>query len=332
MFARYTKSILLISAFMLVTFSLVQAKILVVSSVPDLGSIAAAIGGENISVSSITKADSNPHSVEVFPSYMAKVSRAGVYLKVGLALDQWADAIIDGSRNNRLIVVDCSKNINVLEKPAGKVDASLGDVHPDGNPHYWLDPENGIIVAQNILHGLQEADPAKSAIYASNFERFKSECESRYAAWKKVLSPLAGRNILEYHSSWIYFATAFGLSIKGHVEPFPGIPPTGKHLAKLVDLIKKGNIAFIIQEPYFPNDAPQISQPSDRRSRSQNRPCLLGNRCVRLFQTIWIASSMKFCIKRGGRDRVSFPLSFHDSGARHIACSLRAATPISVII
>jgi ABC-type Zn uptake system ZnuABC Zn-binding protein ZnuA len=189
---------------------------------------------------------------------MAKAARASLFLKCGLALDQWADAIIDGSRNNNLMVIDCSSGINVLEKPTGKVDASKGDVHPFGNPHYWLDPSNGVVIAQNILEGLKKVDQPNSAVYTANFEKFKSECNLKIALWKGILKPLEGKKIISYHSSWVYFAAAFGLTISGMVEPFPGIPPSGNHLAVLVDLIKKEQCAFLIQEPYFPGDAPNF--------------------------------------------------------------------------
>jgi zinc/manganese transport system substrate-binding protein len=233
-----------------------SAKVNVVAALPDLGSIAAFIGGPEASVSSIANASSNPHSVEVFPSYMAKTAKADLFLKCGLGLDQWSDAIIDGSRNNKLVVVDCSEGIDALEKPVGKVDASLGDVHPFGNPHYWLNPDNGIIIAQNILAGLQKADPSNSATYAANFNRFKSEIETKFEAWKTEMQPLAGKKMLSYHSSWAYFASAFNLTISGYIEPYPGIPPTGKHLALLINRIKQEQISFIIQEPYFPDDSP----------------------------------------------------------------------------
>ena len=238
--------------------SLFASPIRVVAAITDLGSIASYIGGDKVDVSAIAKANSNPHSIEVFPSYMAKVSRAAIYLKSGLGLDQWSDAIIDGSRNNKVITVDCSNGISVLEKPAGKVDASMGDVHPFGNPHYWLNPENGIIIGQNIETELAKADPANAAFYSANFERFKKECLDRMTAWKEKLKPLAGAKIITYHSSWAYFADAFGFAIVAKVEPFPGIPPTGNHLADLVNVIKKEKAAFIIQEPYFSDDAPKF--------------------------------------------------------------------------
>jgi len=247
-----------ILAFILLAAGQAPAAIRIVAALPDLGSIASYIGGGNVEVSAIAKASSNPHSIEVFPSYMAKVSTAAVYLKCGLGLDQWSDAIIDGSRNNRIVAVDCSNGVSVLEKPTGKVDASLGDVHPFGNPHYWLNPENGIIIAQNIMAELQKIDPANAASYSARLEQFKKECLDKTTAWKEKLKSLHGAKIITYHSSWAYFAEAFGFSIVAKVEPYPGIPPTGNHLADLVGVIQKENVAFIIQEPYFSDNAPRF--------------------------------------------------------------------------
>jgi ABC-type Zn uptake system ZnuABC Zn-binding protein ZnuA len=258
MSAQLYKMSLNLIAGVFIAVSPVGAMIRIVASLPDLGSIASYIGGDKVEVASIAQANANPHSVEVFPSYIAKAARAALFLKCGLALDQWADAIIDGSRNNHLVVVDCSTGIDVLEKPTGKVDASKGDVHPYGNPHYWLDPANGITIAHNILEGLKKIDEANSLFYSTNFEKFKSESEVKIAGWKRQLKSVEGKKIVSYHSSWVYFASAFGLTISGMVEPFPGIPPTGNHLAVLVDLIKKERCAFLIQEPYFPGDAPNF--------------------------------------------------------------------------
>ena len=249
------KSALIISTLFIGAFA---SPIRIVAALPDLGSIASYIGGDKVEVSAIAKANSNPHSIEVFPSYMAKVSRAAIYLKCGLGLDQWSDAIIDGSRNNKIIIIDCSNGVSVLEKPTGKVDASMGDVHPFGNPHYWLNPENGIVVGQNITTELQKIDPANAAFYSARFDQFKKECLDKTSKWREKLQSLKGAKIVTYHSSWAYFADAFGLAIIAKVEPFPGIPPTGNHLAELVNVIKKEKAAFIIQEPYFSDDAPRF--------------------------------------------------------------------------
>lgn len=234
------------------------APVKIAAALPDLGSIAAYIGGDKVDVFTIGRNNANPHAVEVLPSYMIKVSRAAIYLKVGLALDQWSDAIIDGSRNSRLIVADCSAGIMPLQKPAGKVDASMGDVHPEGNPHYWLDPANGAVIAGNVLAALKKADPVNSDYYEKNYSRFKAELDKRLAGWKAALSGLAGQKVISYHSSWIYFTTAFNLAIAGNVEPLPGIPPTAKHLAELVDTIKRDHISILLQESYFPDDAPKF--------------------------------------------------------------------------
>lgn len=234
------------------------AKIKVAASLPDIASIAASVGGSEVEVFSIAKANSNPHFVEVLPSYMIKVSRVAVYLKVGMALDQWADAIIEGSRNSKLDVVDCSVGIDVLEKPTGKVDASLGDVHPQGNPHYWLDPANGAIIAEHVREALSKADPGHADLFAANAKKFTDDAAKRIQDWKTKMAPLKGSNIITYHSSWAYFANAFGFKIVGYVEPFPGIPPTAKHLQELVDKIKAQKAKILIQEPYYGDNDPDF--------------------------------------------------------------------------
>jgi zinc/manganese transport system substrate-binding protein len=228
-----------------------NAKLNIAASLPDLASIASYVGGDRVTVFSIARNTSDPHSVEVLPSYMVRVSRADIYLKVGLGLDQWADQIIDGARNNRIRLVDCSKGIAVLEKPTSKVDASMGDVHPDGNPHYWLDPDNGILLAQTIANALTSADPEGSATYAANLAKFQAEETRRMTQWKAEAAEIANRNIITYHSSWVYFAHAFGFEILGKLEPVPGIPPTGSHLAELAAIIRRSKVRMVLQEPYF---------------------------------------------------------------------------------
>ena len=210
-----------------------HAKLRVAASTTDLASIAATVGGEQVEVFSLAKPGSDPHRVEALPSYMVKVSHAQLYLKVGLGLDQWAGSIIDGSRNDKVKVVDCSEGVTVLEKPTGKVDASMGDVHPDGNPHYWLDPRNGAVVANNIATALAAADPANAAQYRARAAAFGKDCDASWQKHKATLAALPSKAIITYHRSWVYFATAFGLEVVNTVEPVPGIPPTAKHLAEV---------------------------------------------------------------------------------------------------
>jgi zinc/manganese transport system substrate-binding protein len=249
------KKILFLLCFMTPLCALAAGKIKIVSSLTDHASIASFIGGDRVEVFPIGSAKTNPHLVEVFPSYMVKVMKASIYLKNGLDLDQWADEIIRGSRNSRLIVVDCSEGIEVLEKPSGKLDASKGDIHPFGNPHYWLDPRNGIVIAGHILDALVKMDPENRLSYESRCKVFDDRCDSLYAALRLKIGSDMTAAIISYHSSWVYFASAFGLKIAAQIEPFPGIPPSGDHLARLVEMTRRRKIGFMFIEPYFSDDA-----------------------------------------------------------------------------
>jgi ABC-type Zn uptake system ZnuABC Zn-binding protein ZnuA len=231
------------------------AVIRVVASTTDLASIAATVGGDQVEVSAIAKPTADVHRVEVLPSYMVRVARAAVYLKVGLGLDQWADGIIDGSRNSHLVIADCSQGVDVLEKPTGKVDASMGDVHPNGNPHYWLDPRNGGIVAGTIAETFARVDPAHATFFRQRAQAFAEEASNAWKQGQETLAKLPARDVITYHASWNYFAHAFDLDIAGTVEPVPGIPPTAKHLASLVQILKARKVPVLIQEPYFSADA-----------------------------------------------------------------------------
>ena len=228
-----------------------RAAIRVTASTNDLASIAASVGGDRVEVTAVARPSGDPHRVEVLPSYMVRVSRAQLYLKVGLGLDQWADAIIDGSHNGKLVVVDCSQGIEVLEKPTGKVDASMGDIHPNGNPHYGLDPRNGGIVAHTVAAALGRLDPA----HASEFETRATELETAATALQTQghdrVAALANRTLITYHRSWSYFAAAFGLEVVQTIEPIPGIPPTARHLQALVDVIRERKVGVVLEEPYF---------------------------------------------------------------------------------
>jgi zinc/manganese transport system substrate-binding protein len=230
------------------------AKVRIIASITDLASIASSVGGEQVEVSTIARSNSDVHRVEVLPSYMVRVSRADLYLKVGLGLDQWADGIIDGSRNARLKVLDCGAGITPLEKPT-TVNASMGDVHPFGNPHYWLDPRNGVIVAREVAEELGRLDPAHSADYAARAEAFAQEAGKAYARGQQVVARMPVKTVFTYHASWAYLGHAFGLEIAATVEPVPGIPPTARHLQALVTIAKQRKVAALIQEPYFSDDA-----------------------------------------------------------------------------
>ena len=253
MFRRHLTAIGLILG--LIAPGAAVAKVRVAASINDIASIASSVGGNEVEVFSIARPTTDVHHVEVLPSYMVKVSRAQVYFKVGLGLDQWADAIVDGSRNEHLVMVDCSVGIPVLEKPTAAVNASMGDVHPNGNPHYWLDPRNGAIVARTIAEALSKVDPSHTADYRARAEAFAKEAEKTWISAKAKADALPAKTMITYHRSWTYFGNAFGIEIAGEAEPVPGIPPTAKHLGELVALVKARKIPILLQEPYFSDDA-----------------------------------------------------------------------------
>jgi len=242
------------------------AKVRIVASTTDLASIAEMIGGDNVKVESICRGPADPHFVQLLPSYMIKVGRADLYLQVGMELDYWANQIIDGSQNANLVIVDCSKNIDPMEVPRTGVDASMGDVHILGNPHYWLAPNNGIPIAQVITEALQQVDPENASVYDAGFERFRSALEAKMEEWEAAAEVLTGKEIVTYHNSWPYFARYFGIKVVDFVEPKPGIEPTPSHTAKLITLMNERGIKIIGKEPYFSDRAPKsIARQTDAK-------------------------------------------------------------------
>ena len=253
MFRRFLTPIALLGALLLPGAALGTMR--VGASITDLASIASSVGGQEVDVFSIARPNADVHHIEVLPSYMVKVSRAKLFLKVGMGLDQWADGIIDGSRNTHLITVDCSKDIPRLEVPTAQVTALMGDVHPYGNPHYWLDPRNGAIIARTVADAFASADPKHASDYHERAEKFAKEAEETYARGKTAAAAMPVKVMLTYHRSWSYFANAFGIEVVGEAEPVPGIPPTGKHLAELINVVQERHVPVFLQEPYFSNDA-----------------------------------------------------------------------------
>lgn len=234
------------------------AKVSVVTSTTDLAHLTTTIGGDRAKVVSIARGTQDPHYVEVLPSYMIKVKRADIYLKVGMDLDRWAQQIIDGSRNRKLIIVDCSENVPRLEVPTGRIDASMGDIHRYGNPHYWLDPENVKIIGKTIVGALSQADPAGEPIYRANLLKLSEQIDKSLETWAEEYADLRGRRVIFYHNTWPYFANRFGLDVVQFVEPKPGIMPTPSHLERLITLIREDDIKVVAMEPYFSDKAPKF--------------------------------------------------------------------------
>ena len=231
-------------------------RIKVVATLPDLAAIAGEVGGEHVDVLSICKGYQDPHYIQAKPSHARKMQDADLLVMNGLELEVgWLPSLIDAARNPRIRpgkagCLDCSQGIVPLEAAPGGVDRSEGDIHPLGNPHYLLDPRNGIIVADIISGRLAEIDPGNSEAYSDNYATFKAAMEKRISNWEKMAKPLAGKVIITYHKQWEYFTEWLGLSIADYIENRPGIPPSPKHLKNLIEKMNRGRIEMILAANY----------------------------------------------------------------------------------
>lgn len=233
------------------------AALKVVATTEDLAAIAQAVGGGHVTVESLTRGTADPHFGEARPSMIRTVRDADLLLVVGAGLESgWLPPLLHQARNPRVLPgsaghLDLSAAVTLLDKPAGPVTRAMGDVHAQGNPHYWLDPENGLTLAEAVTTRLVELDPVHAADYRANQEAFAGALRARLPAWRRALAPLEGRPVLAYHTSFVYLAEAFGFRIVAEVEPKPGIPPSPSHLRSLVEHIRAQNIRLLIMEPFY---------------------------------------------------------------------------------
>ncbi|HBF13503.1 MAG TPA: zinc ABC transporter substrate-binding protein [Deltaproteobacteria bacterium] len=235
---------------------LAHAKLKVVTTTSDLASIASLVGGDLIEVKSLGKGTQDPHFLDAKPSYTVLVSQADLLIAVGLELEiGWMPVLQTQSRNPKVQInqrgyLEAWQEIPFLEIPSGRVDRSMGDVHSIGNPHYWLNPQNGLIMAKNIADRLKELDPQNAEIYQKNLNAFQTELQSRISAWQSQLKGMRGQKIITYHKTFNYFAEWAGLDVAGHIEPKPGIPPNAKHILEVQDQIRREHILLVITEAF----------------------------------------------------------------------------------
>ncbi len=232
------------------------ATVNVVTTTQDLAALTQAVGGSNVKVSWIARGDLDPHFVDAKPSYMLKLASADLVVCVGMELEVgWLPPLLSGAGNPKVQsgtsgYLEASQAITPIEVPDGTIDRSRGDIHPAGNPHYWLDPENGRKVAHLIEARLEQVDPQNAASYKSNLATFDATMTTKEAAWASALAPMKGSAIIGYHSTFDYLAKAYGLNVVGFVEPKPGIPPTPQHTLDLVALAKANSVKYVIVEPF----------------------------------------------------------------------------------
>jgi ABC-type Zn uptake system ZnuABC Zn-binding protein ZnuA len=239
-----------------------RAAIKVVTTTEDLASLTREVGGDKVEVESLARGFQDPHFVEPKPSFILKLHGADLLVLVGRELEiGWLPALLTQSRNPRILpggnrYLDASLTARILEIPTGQITRAMGDVHPQGNPHYWLSPANGRRAAQAIQKKLAETSPGDAGYFAqryADFDRRLADAENR---WKAAMAPYNGLKVVTYHRSWPNFTDEFGLDVIGYIEPKPGIPPSPSHTLELIQEMKRQQVKVIIMEPYFDSKTP----------------------------------------------------------------------------
>ena len=233
------------------------AQLRVVTSTTDLYDIAKAVGGNLITATHIGEGYQDPHFIEAKPSFVLQLRKADVWAFVGLDLEiGWMSLLLDGARNPKIKsggsgYLDVSKAIPVLDIPQGNIDRSQGDVHPAGNPHYWLDPENGRRMARLFQQKFTELDRAHADQYEKNEKAFEDRLNAAEKEWQPQLAAIRGKPIIAYHTSWRYFADYTGAKIVAFMEPKPGVPPSPSHVYEVIKKAKATGAKVVIQEPFY---------------------------------------------------------------------------------
>ena len=230
-------------------------KVRVVTTIPDLKALTQAVGGDLVDVESLTRGTQNFHEAEVRPSMMLKLRRAQLLVENGAELDAWVDVAVTGANNPSIVRgapgrIEVSRGIPLLDVPTTRVDRSMGDVHPLGNPHFSLDPGLAPIITQTIVDGLARIAPQHRAAFERNRTAFLGRLDAQMAEWTKTLEPFRGAKVVVYHPDFLYFLNRFGLVQLGTVEDRPGIPPSPQHLATLIKQMQAEKVKVVLVEPW----------------------------------------------------------------------------------
>ncbi|MDX1619194.1 MAG: metal ABC transporter substrate-binding protein [Balneolaceae bacterium] len=261
--SKILKILVTLLLILLTGIGIANAQIQVVTTIPDLASIAGHVGGEQVETFSIAKGYQNAHFVDPKPSYIVNLSRADMFVTIGLDLAiGWAPQLVQSSRNGKIQrgnpgYVDASEGISLLQVPT-TTSREEGDIHIYGNPHFWLDPIRGKQIATNIYNKLVEIAPEHQAYFTGNLESFHNRIDQKMKEWLSMMEPYQGTEIIAYHNEWVYFEERFGLEIVDFLEPKPGIPPSPKQLVNVINKIKARNIPIIINSPYYSSKSPEV--------------------------------------------------------------------------
>ncbi len=236
--------------------STAQAKLNVVCTTPDIASLAQAVGGDKVEITTLARPTEDPHFVDAKPSFIVKLNRADALIEGGAELEVgWLPPLLTGARNAKLAsgapgYLRANEGVQMLEVPTS-LDRSEGDIHAAGNPHFLVDPENAKIITRHIAEAFCKLDAANCASYQANLKKFLDELAAKMVEWQKQLAPFKGQQLVAYHNSWVYFAKRFGLQINVFLEPKPGIPPSPAHLASVITKMKADKTHVIIVDPYL---------------------------------------------------------------------------------
>jgi zinc/manganese transport system substrate-binding protein len=252
---------ILAAAIVLVALSLgapgaeAQRKLRVVATIPDLKSLVEAVGGDLVEADSLTRGTQNFHEAEVRPSMMLKLRRADALVENGLELDAWADVAVAGANNANIVRgapgrIVVSHGVPLLDVPSARVDRSMGDVHPQGNPHFTLDPGVAPIITQNLVDGLARLAPASRPAFEKNRQAFLERLGRAMERWTKLIEPARGAKVVVFHPDFIYFLTRFGLVQLAALEDRPGIPPSPQHLVQVIRRMRAEGVKVILVEPW----------------------------------------------------------------------------------
>jgi ABC-type Zn uptake system ZnuABC Zn-binding protein ZnuA len=234
-----------------------QRQLKVVTSTTDLADLATEVCGNRCQVVHISEGYQDPHFVEAKPSFILQLRNADVFAFVGLDLEiGWMPLLVQGARNPKIQqggsgYLDVSTAIRVLDRPTGNVDRSQGDVHPAGNPHYWLDPENGRRIARLFRDRLSQLSPSDAPTFARNYSAWEARLNAAERGWAGQIAQIRGKPVVAWHTSWRYFAEYTGMNIVGFMEPKPGVPPSPSHLAGLIATMRRTGAKVIVMEPYY---------------------------------------------------------------------------------
>lgn len=257
-----TKRLLAAAALCALALPAAAAPLRVLATFPDLADIARRVGGSHVTVEAIARGTEDPHQVVMRPSFVPKLNRADAVVFMGLTLEHsflpgLLDAAVNPSMRTDAVrecvgpaCIDCSNGVAILEKPA-TLSRSEGELHPFGNPHYNVGPQNGPRIARNIAEGLARVDPADAADFKKNLDAYLAELDQRLADWRRRVAPLKGMKAVSYHRDVAYLGAFTGLDFVDTIELKPGVAPTPTHLESLVAKMKLDGVKIIVCEQHF---------------------------------------------------------------------------------